>query len=56
MNIGLEAGAVIHETNGNPILSVEALWSALKPLKRGNPLALLMGRDGKLLYVAYEIE
>lgn len=53
---GLEAGDVIHEINGSSVLSVETLRSAVAQIKPGSPVALLIERGGKLLYVAFEME
>jgi serine protease Do len=53
---GLEVGDVIHEVNGNSVLNVEALRSAVAELKPGDAVALLIERGGKLLYVAFEME
>jgi serine protease Do len=52
---GLEAGDVIHAINGNPVLGVEALRAAVAEIKPGSPVALLIERDGKLLYEAFEM-
>lgn len=52
----LQAGDVIHEINGNVVPNVEALRSAVRQLKSGDPVALLIEREGKLLYVAFQIE
>jgi len=47
---------VIHELNGNPVLSVEALRSAVAQIKPGDSVALLIERGGKLSYVSFEME
>ena len=56
IDTGLRAGDVIHEVNGNFVLSVDALRSAVAQLKQGDPVALLIERGGKLLYVAFAME
>jgi serine protease Do len=56
LNTGLQAGDVIHEINGNFVLSAEALQSAARQLKPGDPVALLIERGGKLLYAAFQME
>jgi serine protease Do len=56
IDTGLQAGDVIHEINGNFVISVEALRSAVEHLKPGDPVALLIERGGKLQYVAFEME
>jgi serine protease Do len=52
----LQAGDVIHEINGSSVSGVEALQSAVRLLKPGDPVALLIERDGKLSYVAFQME
>ena len=56
LNTGLQAGDVIHEINGNFVLSADALQSAVRQLKPGDPVALLIERGGKLLYAAFQME
>ncbi len=53
---GLEAGDVIHDVNGNFVISVDALRTAVAQLKPGDPVALLIERGGKLQYVAFEMK
>jgi S1-C subfamily serine protease len=53
---GLQASAVIHAINGDFVLSVDALKSAVARLKTGDPVALLNERGGQLLYVTFENE
>lgn len=53
---GLQTGDVIHEFNGSVTPTVEALRSAIAKSKRGDPVALFVEREGKLLYVAFEME
>jgi serine protease Do len=52
----LKLGDVIYEVNGSPVSSVDALRSALDKLKETDPLALLVERDGQLMYVTMMIE
>ena len=52
----LEVGDVIHEINGTVVSSVEGLRAAIEKLKRGDAVALFVERDGKLLYVSFEME
>jgi serine protease Do len=56
VEIGLQAGDVIHALNGSPIATVEALQSAAARIQRGDPVALDIEREGKLLYLAFEME
>jgi S1-C subfamily serine protease len=53
---GLQIGDVIHEVNSVIVSTVEALRGALEPIKRGDPVALFVEREGKLLYVAFDVE
>jgi len=53
---GLQVNDVIHEINGTVVSSVEALRSALEKLKRGDPVALFIEREGKLQYLSFEME
>ena len=56
IDTGLEAGDVVHEINGDPILTVEALRSAVAGLKPGDAVAVLIERGGKLQYLSFEME
>jgi serine protease Do len=56
VNVGLQAGDVIHELNGAVVDSVDALRQALATMKPGTPVALFIERDGKLLYVGFELD
>jgi len=52
----LSLGDVIYEVNGTPVSSVDALRSVLAKLKESDPLALLVERDGRLMYITMQIE
>jgi serine protease Do len=52
----LQTGDVIHEINGHTVSRVEALQPAARQLNPGDPVALLIERDGKLQYVAFQME
>jgi serine protease Do len=52
----LNLGDVIYEVNGTPVSSVDALREALGNLKERDPLALLVERDGRLMYLTMQIE
>ena len=54
--IGLQPGDVIHTVNRTPIESVEALRQAIQALQPGNPVVLQVERQGRLTYLAFEIE
>ena len=53
---GLQTGDVIHEVNGSMVPTLDALRSAMSQLKRGDPVALFVERDKKLLYTAFELQ
>lgn len=53
---GLRTGDVIHSLNQTPIESVDALRDVLKNLQPGDPVALQVERDGKLQWLAFDLE
>ncbi len=53
---GLETGDVIHAVNRSRIDSVEALRRVLGDIKPGEPVAIQVERQGKLLYLAFDME
>jgi S1-C subfamily serine protease len=55
-NLGLLAGDVINEVNGRPIVSVEDLVVALDEATAGRAVALHVEREGRYLYVAFDLE
>jgi serine protease Do len=56
LNPGLVAGDVIYELNNRRIASLDELRDALKDKKSGDAIALLVERDGQLIYVAAALE
>jgi serine protease Do len=52
----LEIGDVIHSVNGAAISTIQELQARLTNLKPGEPVALLIERNQKLQYVAFERE
>jgi serine protease Do len=52
----LNLGDVIYEVNGTPVSSVDALRGELDKLKDRDPLALLVERDGRLMYLTMQME
>ncbi len=52
----LVTGDVIHAVNGSPITSLDGLRSALDNIKQDSPVVLQIERDGKLLYLAFQME
>jgi serine protease Do len=59
-SIGVEAdlqpGDVIHALNGKPLATLEQLRAALKALPTGAAGVLQVERDGKYLYVTFEMD
>jgi serine protease Do len=53
---GLQVGDVIHEVNGTVASSVDGLRATMEKFKRGDAVALFIERDGKLQYLAFEIQ
>ncbi|HEV2732244.1 MAG TPA: PDZ domain-containing protein, partial [Terriglobales bacterium] len=53
---GFHAGDIIHALNDTPIESVEQLRSALHQLTSGDAVVLQVERQGKLQYVAFDME
>ena len=52
----LQPGDVIHELNGVPMSSIDALRDALGKLKSGDALVLQLERDGRLRFLSLELE
>jgi serine protease Do len=53
---GLQEGDVIHTMNRAQITSVDNLRAEFGKLKPGEPAAMQVERDGKLIYVTFEME
>ncbi len=53
---GLQAGDVVRALNGTLIDSLKTLKQAVRDLKAGDAVALQVERDGKLSYLAFEME
>jgi serine protease Do len=53
---GLETGDVIHALNGTTIISLQVLVDGMKQLKPGDPVVLQIEREGRLQYLAFEME
>jgi serine protease Do len=53
---GLQEGDVIHTMNRTQITSVDNLRAEFGKLKPGEPAAMQVERDGKLIYVTFEME
>ncbi len=52
----LEVGDVIHEINGSVVDGLDGLRAAMDKFKQGDAVALFVERDGKLLYISFEVE
>jgi serine protease Do len=56
VNTGVRQSDVIHTVNGEVVLTMDAFKIAVSALKPSDPIALLVERNGQLLYVASESE
>ena len=56
LNPGLLAGDVIYELNNQHLASLDELRAALNDKKSGDPIALLVEREGQLIYVTAALE
>jgi S1-C subfamily serine protease len=56
LNPGLLAGDVIYELNNQHLTSLDELRAALNDKKSGDPIVLLVERDGQLIYVTAALE
>jgi serine protease Do len=54
--LDLQQGDVIHAINGMPVALLETFRDAIKALKPGSPVVLLIERDAAYRYVAFEID
>ncbi len=54
--IALQPGDVIHSLNRTPVESVEGLRQAVLAVKTGTPVVLQIERQGRLNYLAFEME
>ncbi len=55
-DIGLMTGDIIHAVNNRPVDTVDNLRSALSQLKSRDSVALQIERQGKLQFVAFELD
>jgi serine protease Do len=53
---GLQSGDVIHSVNGVTVIGLDGLRSAVEKLKPNDPVAMQIERQGKLMYLAFEME
>jgi serine protease Do len=52
----LDPGDVIHAVNGTPVTSVAVLRETLDKLKSSDATVLQIERNGRLMYLALELE
>jgi serine protease Do len=52
----LATGDVIHAVNGEPIITLDALRQALDQMKPDAAVALQIEREGRLMYIAFQLE
>jgi serine protease Do len=55
-NPGLVSGDIIVSVNGTNVDSLQALQTALRASKAGDPMALRVERNGQMIYVVFELE
>lgn len=55
-NVGLTTGDTIHTLNGVPVASIDELRRALAALKPQSPVVLQIERDGRFMYLAFELD
>lgn len=56
METGLQTGDAVHAVNTNLVSSVEALKNTMAAMKPGDPVAVLVERNGQLLYVSFDMQ
>ncbi|HEY9500228.1 MAG TPA: PDZ domain-containing protein, partial [Pyrinomonadaceae bacterium] len=56
IDTALVAGDVIHSINGAAVTSLEGLRTSLGQLKSASPIVLQIERDGKLMYLSFELD
>ena len=52
----LAAGDVIHSLNGVPMNSIESLRNSLSKMASATPIVLQIERDGKLMFLSFELD
>ena len=53
---GLQPGDIIHALNRIDIISLDGLRQALDKLKTGDSVAMQIERQGRLMYLAFDME
>jgi len=54
--VNLNAGDVIHAVNLDDVSSVDQLRTSLDKLKSGDPVVLQVEREGRMIYVGFEMD
>jgi S1-C subfamily serine protease len=54
--IGLQYGDIIHALNTAPVTDLSGLRSAVLGLKAGEPAALQAERNGRLMFLTFEVD
>jgi S1-C subfamily serine protease len=52
----LTAGDVIHTMNGAPVDNIETFRAALDQMKPNSPVVLQIERQGKLMFVSFQLD
>jgi len=53
---GLQSGDIIHALNRIDIISLDGLRQALDKLKTGDSVVMQIERQGRLMYLAFDME
>jgi len=56
VDTSLTAGDVIHAINGAPVETMETLRAVLDQLKQNSPVVLQIEREGKLMFVSFQLD
>jgi serine protease Do len=54
--LGLQMGDIIHSVNAAPITNMPALRAALARMKSGEPAVLQVERNGRLMFLSFDVE
>ena len=54
--LSIAAGDIIHAINGTAVHRIDELVSALRALKARQPIVLQVERDGKMTFIAFELD
>jgi S1-C subfamily serine protease len=56
LNTGLKAGDIIRAIDRTPLQTVSQLQEIVRALRSGDPVVLQVERNGKLQYLAFEMD